>query len=434
MHHTEIEREKEIVSRIRNACRDISQISENRLVVTGAGSHLDPVQTLVMRKGANNDHMIMPMIEAAAIQSEMKAAGAGELFLKIAARCISDDLSRRAVGLDYDREWIQILERAKTSTIPFRKKDIYHLIKSGGDIHRRIINEVFEILKCDDSINVRKVASTKTEISRDSGYIFEGLSVDQRFFSFGNWDRKNVRIAMIDGFIEKVSEIHHFIEEAAQRRQPCIIFCIDALPDVSETLVKNFLSRNLDVILVKIPVTHDHVNTLNDLGVIFGEHPVAASLGDSIGVGITRNQIIADKVLISRGKISIKDSKNKRAVDDHLRGLRSRLENDINLFPVLEPRMQRLKSSVIRVSVGMDDQKLDPNIVERLDRTFRSLPKVLKLGFIEKNDFQGFSSDKIDLLFDVNHEISAEMAIQSVEILLSTRESINSAAIGIKQI
>ena len=76
----------------------------------------------------------------------------------------------------------------------------------------------------------------------------------------------------------------------------------------------------------------------------------------------------------------------------------------------------------------------DPNIVERLDRSFRSLSKILKFGFIEKSDFEGFSSDKISLLFGKNHAVPAEMAYQSIKIFLSTREAIQSAAAGIKSI
>ena len=62
------------------------------------------------------------------------------------------------------------------------------------------------------------------------------------------------------------------------------------------------------------------------------------------------------------------------------------------------------------------------------------LPKTLKFGFIEKKDFQGFSSSKIDLLFRENHVVSAETAYQAIKIFLSTRESIKSAGAGIEAV
>jgi hypothetical protein len=243
-----------------------------------------------------------------------------------------------------------------------------------------------------------------------------------------------VKVALLDGVIENVSEIHRFIEEAANKKTPCVIFSIDALPDVSETLIKNFELRNLDVILVKIPVTHDHINTLVDLGIVFEEQPVAASTGDSISIGISRQKCFADRITITRGKVLIEKEDSKRSVESHVRDLRKRIEENIETSIILEPRVSRLSNSTVRIFVGIDDQKRDPNIVEKLDRTFRSLPKILRSGFIEKNDFQEFSSEKIDLLFGVNHEISAEMAAQSIKIFLSAREAIKSAAAGIRKI
>jgi hypothetical protein len=426
--------EKDLISLTRIACDDIEKISKCENTISPSGYHSDPVQTLVMRRGANKDYIITPIIEASAIQAEIKAAGAGETFLRIFPAGIKDDISKRSIGLRSDDEWNQILKNIEISSIPCRKSDIEVIFKSGGDVYRRITRESFDLLRCEDSISVKKSPSQKTEIKRESGYIFEGLSVDHRFLSRGTWDRKNVKVALLDGVIENVSEIHRFIEEAANKKTPCVIFSIDALPDVSETLIKNFELRNLDVILVKIPVTHDHINTLVDLGIVFEEQPVAASTGDSISIGISRQKCFADRITITRGKVLIEKEDSKRSVESHVRDLRKRIEENIETSIILEPRVSRLSNSTVRIFVGIDDQKRDPNIVEKLDRTFRSLPKILRSGFIEKNDFQEFSSEKIDLLFGVNHEISAEMAAQSIKIFLSAREAIKSAAAGIRKI
>lgn len=431
--NTTLVEEKELISRLRQACNDIETISSCESVLSVGGVHRDPVQTLVMRRGANGDHLITPVIESAAIQAEIRAAGAGESFLRILPTSLREDVERRSLGVESDEEWEKILEKIKTSSIPCRKKDIDRIFSIGGKSYKRIITSIFDLICADDSISIKKSPIAKTQISRDSGFVFEGLSIDNRFFSRGTWDRKRTKVVLIDGIIENVSEIHHLLEDLSSHKQPCIIFCIDSLPDVTETLVKNFYMRNLDTILVKVPVEHDHVNTLADLGVIFGAHPVAASLGDSISSGIKNQNCFADRVTISRGRISLECLLNKKAVDSHVRSLRDRIRDDINLSQVLEPRINRLSSSTTRVSVGIEDLKVDPTLVEKLDRTFRTLQRALKTGFIEKNDFQEFSSEKIDLLFGVNHAISAEMASQAIKTLLSTRAAIRSAKIGIRQ-
>lgn len=432
--YTDLIKEKELSSIVRKACEDIENISKDQIVISSSGVHRDPVQTLVMRRGSNSDFLISPIIEAAAIQAEIKAAGSGESFLRIVSSGIREDYSRRAAGVDQDDEWNSILENIEKLSIPCRKKDIPRIFGNGGETYKKIIEESFDLIQCDDSVSVKKSPSQKTEITRESGYTFDELSVDPRFFYRGSWERKDVRVALIDGIIEKVSEIHHFLEEASKSKSPCVIFCIDALPDVVETLVKNFSMRNLDVIMVGVPVTHDHVNTLVDLGKIFGIRPIGASAGDSISMGLMSQNSKADKIHIARGKISIECESNKESTRSHLRDLRKRIEEDINLAQILEPRIQRLNSSTIRIKIGVEDQRKDPNIVEKLDRTFRSMSRILRFGFIEKIDFQAFSTEKIDLLFGVNHAISAEMAAQSIKVFLSTRESIRSAAIGIRKV
>lgn len=426
--------EIDITRRVRKACEDIDLICSSGDAFTKDGSHRDPVQTLVMRRGSNKDNLITPLIESAAIQAEKQAAGAGETFLRLIAKGLKEDILRKSAGLGPDPEWKDILDHVNDASIPTRKSDLISVFSSSSNVFSRIMNETFHVIRADDKVFVRKVATSKTHITRETGYTFEGLNVDPRFLSRGVWQRKNVRSYLIDGVIENVSEIHQTLEEASKTKTPTVIFCIDALPDVSETLVKNFLMGNLDVILVKVPVIEMHINTLVDLGTIFGVEPVAASRGDTISLGVRKQDMSAEKILITKNQISIEKRGTTKSVETHVRDLRRRVEADINFAPILEPRIRSLSASTTKIDVGLDDLKTDPNIVERLDRSFRMLPKILGAGFIKKNDFDQFSNDKICLLFDREHAVSSEMARQAIKVFLSSRESIQSVAAGIETI
>jgi len=432
--HTRLLNENEVARRVKKACEDISQICNSGDSFTSLGYHRDPVQTLIMRRGSNQDSLVTPIIESSAIQAEKQAAGAGELFLKIFAQEMSSDVIRRSIGLGSDKEWDDILFSIEKSSIPARKRDISALFDSAGSTFRIIIENFFEIACADDKVMVRKSAASLTSISRDSGYTFENLGIDPRFFSRGQWSKNSVRCVLIDGIIESVSEIHSFLEEVSKSKTPCVIFCLDALPDVHETLVKNFLIGNLDVILVKIPIDEFNINTMVDLGMILCVEPISASKGDSISLGIKNQISFADKFSISRGKIGIERRETNENVKNHILNLRKRIDDNINLAQILEPRIRNLSSSTIRISVGVDDLKRDPNLIEKLDRTFRSLPKIIKSGFIEKNELKGFSSSKIDLLFDKNNVEPAEMVVQAIKVFLSTRNSIGTAGAGIETI
>ena len=432
--YTRFLNEREISSKARKACDDIQKICDAGDAFTQSGSHRDPVQTLVIRRGSNRDGLITPMIESAAIQAEKYAAGAGELFLRILSSAVIDDIAKKSIGAEPDDEWDKILSKISEISIPSRKRDILRTFDAGSEPYRRIIEKTFATIMSDDKILVKKSPLSATKITRSLGYGFSDLEIDQRFLQKGVWNRKNVRSIIIDGIIENVSEIHRFLEDSSKNRIPCVIFCLDCLPDVMETLTKNYIAGNLDVILVKVPVTEFHVNTLVDLGIIFGIEPIAAARGDTISTGIDRQKSEADRVIISRNQISIERESARKDVHAHTTGLRKRIDENLNLAHILEPRIRSLSSSSTKIEVGIDDQKNDPNIVERLDRTFRSLPKIFKSGFIEKNDFQEFSSAKMCLLFGRNNVVPAEMAYQAIKVFLSTRTSIRSVAAGIETV
>lgn len=432
--HTRLLSSEDLVKKSRKSCEDIQKICRSEVTITQSGYHNDPVQTLLMRRGFNNDPLITPIIEASAIQAEKNAAGSGELFLRIFSNEMLEDISRRSIGIESDSEWDRILDAVEKNSIPARRRDIKNLFLSSSDCYQKIMNRTFDLLCADDKVYVRKTASSSSSISRDPGYSFENLGIDPRFLSKGPWSKNQVRVILIDGIIERVSEIHSLLEEMSQTRTPCVIFCLDALPEVYETLVKNFSMGNLDVVMIKVPVDEMSVNTLVDLGTIFGIEPIRASSGETITLGIKNQVSKADVITISKGKISIEKRDSKNQVRDHIKRLRKKIDENINLAQIIEPRIRSLSSSTVRINVGLDDQKRDPNIVEKLDRTFRSLPKIIRLGFIEKNDLKGFSSSKIDLLFNRNNAVPAEMAIQSIKIFLSTRKAIGTAGAGIETI
>lgn len=432
--HTRLLKEEEIIKKSRKSCEDIKSICDSSVTMTKSGYHNDPVQTLLMRRGFNCDPLIIPIIESAAIQAEKNSAGAGELFLRIFSQEMLIDISRKIVGLDSDNEWEKILKAAEERSIPARKRDFERIFSGSSRSFKNIMKEAFELMCADDKIYVKKSPSSSTSISRDAGYSFENLGVDPRFLSRGAWNKNHVRVVLIDGIIEKVSEIHFLLEEISQSRAPCVIFCLDALPEVYETLIKNFLMGNLDVILVTVPIDEKNINTLADLGKIFEITPINSNAGEIISSGIKDQTSRADSLTIVRGKLSIERKNSRENIRIHVNNLRRRIENDISLAPILEPRIRNLSSSTVRINVGMEDQKKDPNIIERLDRTFRSLPKIIKSGFIEKNDFKEFSSSKIDLLFNKNNVEPTEMASQAIKIFLSTRKSIRTAGAGIETI
>lgn len=431
--HSNFLNSHQVFARARHACDDVKKITESGNMHTAGGLHRDPVQTLVLRRGSNSDGIISPLFESAAIDAEKRAAGAGEVFLKLVSNFLSDDLRRHMIGADLDCEWNEIKDHVVKASLPVRKSDINHLIK-GSDSFTSLINDTMRLIRSGDKVIVKKSSTQKSFITRKTGYTFGELNIDPRFYLKGFWSKKKSRVILIDGVIESVSEIHKLLEDLSKTKQPAIIFCIDALPDVCETLAKNFESGNLDVILVKIPVSETHVNTLADLGVIMNTHPASATQGETISLGCSRQNKTVSRLTLTRGQVIIEDEENIMMVNDHLNDLKKRLDEKPEHAIILEPRIQRLGGAAIQIDVGIDDLRSDPGIVEKLDRFFRTMPRLMKSGIINKRDMNMFSPDKMCLLFGEADVASTETIIRSIEIFLSIRQTIKSSGAAIESI
>ena len=431
--HSNFLNSQQVFARARHACEDVKKITESGNTYTSTGYHRDPVQTLVMRRGSNSDGLISPLFESAAIEAEKRSAGAGEIFLKLVSNYLSDDLRRSLIGTELDDEWNEISEHVKRSSIPARKPDFKSLVGK-NTAFSSLIESIMLQARAGDKIVVKKSAISKSTITRKTGYIFSDLNVDGRFYSKGFWSKKNCRLVLIDGVIENISEIHRLLEELSKNKQPAVIACIDALPDVCETIAKNFETNRLDVILVKIPVDEKHVNTLVDMGVIMNEHPTSATQGETISSGCARQNKVVSRMTLARGQIIIEDEENNLIVADHVSDLKERMDDNRDLAIILEPRIQSLCGTAIQVDVGVDDVKMDPNLVEKLDRFFRMMPKIMKMGIINKSDMSMFSPDKVCLLFGETDVASAETVSKSIEIFLSVRQTIKNAGAAIESV
>jgi len=431
--HSSFLNTQQVFARARHACDDLKKITDSGNVYTTAGLHRDPVQTLVMRRGSNSDGIISPLFESAAIEAEKRSSGAGEIFLKIVSNFLAGDLRRHTIDADFDQEWQLIKDYASKASLPVRKSDINQIIR-GNETFKNLINQVINLICAGDKVIVKKSSVQKSVISRKLGYSFNELNIDPRFYAKGFWTKKNGRIILIDGVIESVSEIHKLLDDLSKSRQPAMIFCIDALPDVCETLAKNFESGNLDVILVKIPVTEIHVNTLVDLGVIMNTHPTSATQGETISLGCSRQNKTVSRLTLAKGQVIIEDEENNDLVKNHLNDLKKRLDDKPDHAIILEPRIQRLRGAAIQIDVGIDDLKNDPSVVEKLDRFFRSMPRLMKSGIINKKDMSMFSADKLCLLFGETDVASTETVIRSIEIFLSIRQTIKNSGAAIESL
>lgn len=190
----------------------------------------------------------------------------------------------------------------------------------------------------DDNLLSALVMET-IEVSGLEGKIFfetsnnETLSVEQvNGFNFTvsfpfalKAKEKNVKVLIVDGFVESVSEIHHLLQKFSETNESLIFIARGFADDVINTLKVNYDRKTLAIIPVSIKFDFDGVNMLADIATVCCSDVISSAQGHLISsikyedikevplVSCAGNTltIVNDKA-VSRAQIQVKKLLEKR--------------------------------------------------------------------------------------------------------------------------
>ena len=221
------------------------------------------------------------------------------------------------------------------------------------------------------SIYIEKHATDNTVIENRKGYEFPGFVPDVFLSASGRTgilDFRRCKVCIIDGLIERVSEINGLIHNSYKDSTPLVIVARGFNDDVQNTLGVNFQTGNLSVVPFCVPYDILGANLVNDICVVSGCDLVSSLKGDIISAIdwpsvptvdrvsinllnkslIIQNERTSSRVLMHRESIRKNYSMHKH-VTTSWQGLEEDMKGD-----VLEKRLSSLSGDGIRLSVGAD--------------------------------------------------------------------------------
>ena len=235
-----------------------------------------------------------------------------------------------------------------------------------------------------------KKHSKETAIELYSGYCYK-LSIPEQFkikTKIVDWTRMDVQVLIIDGLIERTSELHHFLESISQTGEPGIIFARGFEDDVLETLGVNFLRKTLDVIPIITPYSLEGANLLKDIATICGGDVRSSLKGDLISTIRIEDASCIKKITIQGNKIILKNNKTKDATRLLRRELRTRLKEE--LLPegqnLITQRLAGLSDSCVNIKLG--DNLLDKKgiVYDRIEMGLKLTKDISNFGVITLYD------------------------------------------------
>ena len=351
-----------------------------------------------------HNRLIRPFLLDTILRSETLAAGSGEICLNIVlellektARDIKSGLSLEDIEKKRNKKINKIKQKINESSRKLKKSDAHMLLNKKFDlpIQKKIINEIINKSNIKSPFFLKRSNKRDTVILFSDGFIFD-ISPDMCFLPAGGvWERSDVKVLVIDGFIESVSEIHHLLERAALQKDPIVMFVRHMADEVKSTISLNLKRGTINLIPVEVGFDENTLNILNDIAICCNADIVSAYKGDLISSAYKKDLPSLGKIKITSKKITIINDVDPDIIRTQIDFLSAKRDNATenlaqDIKELFDKRIRSLSSGTIEISIGTDLLRDDPMSMEKFDKFFREFKSLVSSGVVYSKDFSNF--------------------------------------------
>lgn len=352
----------------------------------------DLVQKYLLTKTPNltYEKIVKPIISRNLYESEARAAGSGEIFLRLLFEYFDHKNSKFS-----NVDWIKLNKNLNLyAKIKPRKSEIFNFIDQNCNASiASIVKEVILKSQKDDQIEVIRGFNLNTTITAMTGCNFDDIKIDPIYSNSKNWKRSKVKIILVDGVIEKSIHIEHILTLSNKDKAPYVIICREATDEVKNVCSNNFLRQTTDVVLCTAPYSEKTAHLFEDLRLITDADVICPEMGDIITASIYNKSKIINNIEISKSGFNIENGKAAELIDQRTRLLKNMNEiNDENVSDLIRKRIKSLSSKRLVINVGNDVLMNNRNAIEQIDKILRELKDVFLTGLVEVKDHMPFTN------------------------------------------
>jgi len=182
--------------------------------------------------------------------------------------------------------------------------------------------------------------------------IFFKVDYDCSFLGTKNsLEMKHYRFAIIDGYIESVSEIHHMLHFAAQNKEPHVLFCFGMSDEVKQVIIQNNAKRITQIFPVSMSISEDTINVLNDIALLHKSDIISSMKGQTISQEMRKELKIGKSISFNRKGFSIESLASDQEIKGHIKYLEKRIEEsppDANT-EIIRKRIKNMNSKSLKI-------------------------------------------------------------------------------------
>lgn len=206
----------------------------------------------------------------------------------------------------------------------------------------------------------------------------------------GTWEKDNCKIMVLDGLIEKVSEIDHILQKCFETKQALVIVAQGFSEEVVATLKANQERKNFDCIPVRIMPDIESLNMINDIGVVCGAIPISSLKGELLCFVKFEELPTVENIKCNVKEIAIQNSSTRAAVNSHIRALLEKRNENFEIEDVqnlIDNRLKTMVSSAVIIHLENASSMVIDTTRIQLDNALRSAKTILNYGTVDLDHF-----------------------------------------------
>lgn len=376
--------------------------NEQRMVLDKQTYHF--IAQILRKPQDRYEHLLFSILYKIIFQTET-ITGNSAMFCYLLALHLTQNLTQELSP--YEKQFFDYNEMIDNQLQPIvqdivetcHSKDIdqeIDLICSDSSRELKVaIKEALRLSGLNGTINVEKGKLKNFIVELKNGYRFKlepfkFMLTDADGKQFQYWDFREVKVLLVDGILEQVSQIDQILMQAMESKQPLIILAHGFSEEVVATCKTNNDRGNFNVMPVRTYKDYRSVHMVRDIAVVCETVAASPTSGQELALIKWEDLPVVPRVTVGMQDTSFETKTSRETIARHLKDLLSIRQSADTIEEVKVLIDERIKSmSTQNVTITLPDCTLieENNMRKKIDQALRNTKTILNYGTINLDRF-----------------------------------------------
>lgn len=364
--------------------------------------------TRILKSHTRTERTLYGFIHQTAYKAEMMSAGAGFLSVAFSVSLLDQLIREQDSWLSSSQTELvepyqyggrvilkEICSLSKRPTREDISKTIHQICQDNSSL-AQALDEAIDLAGVEGNIRIEQGKQPCYVVELKHGYSF-ALDPYKMFLgaSGGNWLEDNVKVLLMDGMVEKVSEIEHLLNGSINSKQPMMIIAQGFSEEVVATLKLNTDKGSFNIIPMRLQPDLAGLNLLNDLSAVVGSDVLSALKGEQITFKSYDSIPTVERVHVNQDNTIIQNSSTRGSVALQIKMLVDK-KNQPNVVEdvgtLLDKRITSLLSHAVVFGLPGMTQVQEQDVRVKIDVCLRTVRSILRHGTVDFREVVARSS------------------------------------------